>query len=395
VALRFSGLHRTDPGYLRRFLRSTPGGPADSALARADAVRLRRLDPVADVTVRWRDTVGGRVLVFAVQEAWTLYPILGFGGVRGNVWGQVGATELHAGGRGVVLAADARWTDGRPGGQLRVRVPHLAGGAWGLEASATRLASREPFFFSEQTVQYRYTNHTVEALALRELSPGHGLEAGAALLHEDYRLDEDLPPGSAPGPERLRLTKGLAKLRWRLDRTDRRHFWRHGWLFDGLATHVYTPGAPGFTLALVDAHAYRRTGRAGNLAARLRLGASTNTPSPFAPFVLDSRVNLRGAGNRVDRGTATVVLNAEYRHAVFEGPRFAAQLVGFADAGSWRSPGGDWSDLASPERFRQFLGGGARLIWKRGVDAQLRVDYGVNPLDPSERGFVVGLGPYF
>ena len=83
-----------------------------------------------------------------------------------------------------------------------------------------------------------------------------------------------------------------------------------------------------------------RFGHKGNLAMRLRLAISTNNETPFAPFVVDSHVNLRGVGNRIDRGTAQVVFNAEYRHTVYNLNRWAGQLVAFSDIGTWRNPGG-------------------------------------------------------
>ncbi len=414
--IRFEGLKRNKAEFLRRFLSSASYCGTDvpvsvqattasegltrtawEALAEADAVRLRRLPQIADA--QWSllapdsSTTGPWTLVFHIEEAWTLYPIANIGGVVGNFWWQAGATELNLAGRGIELAGDVRVIDGRLGGQLRMRLPYIAGSPWGISVSATRQASREPFFFPEQTVQYNYTNYTLQLLGLREINPGHQLEFGGALLLEQYRLND--MPVDFSGPASLDQDKYLGKVRWVLDRTDRRYFWRKGFWQEAIGTVVHTPGEALFWMGIYNGHGYARVGRIGNLAGRLRLGLATNTPSPFAPFVLDSRINLRGSGNRVDRGTATVVLNLEHRQTLVEGRYLAFQAVAFSDAGSWRSPGGGWSDLIDEAQFRWFTGAGLRLIWKQGVDAQLRVDYGINPLDPAERGLVVGLGPYF
>jgi hypothetical protein len=136
-----------------------------------------------------------------------------------------------------------------------------------------------------------------------------------------------------------------------------------------------------------------------NLAFRVRLGISTNNDSPFAPFVADSHVNLRGVGNRIDRGTAQVVINAEYRRTIFfkeqTSRKWAVQVVGFVDMGSWRDPGGEITDLFNPDQFREFVGGGIRIINNKIFGAVLRIDYGVDVFDPNQRGIVLGLGQYF
>ncbi len=75
-------------------------------------------------------------------------------------------------------------------------------------------------------------------------------------------------------------------------------------------------------------------------AARLRFGIATNNDTPFAPFVLDSYINIRGSGNRIERGTAALILNLEFRQTFFETAKFGGQLVAFSDTVFWRNPEG-------------------------------------------------------
>tara|TARA_R100001369_G_scaffold81584_1_gene112633 strand:+ start:965 stop:1162 length:198 start_codon:yes stop_codon:yes gene_type:complete len=44
------------------------------------------------------------------------------------------------------------------------------------------------------------------------------------------------------------------------------------------------------------------------------LGYATNDTKPFAPFVLDNQLDIRGLGNVVDKGAASVVLNTDIRY---------------------------------------------------------------------------------
>ena len=125
------------------------------------------------------------------------------------------------------------------------------------------------------------------------------------------------------------------------------------------------------------------------------MGLSSNHESPFAPFVLDSYLNIRGIGNRVDRGTGALILNMEYRHSLLEKERIAIQGVVFSDTGSWRNPGGNLDDFSNPDNFVLFAGGGLRFIHKKIYNAILRVDYGFNLQERQVNGFVLGVGQYF
>ncbi len=124
-------------------------------------------------------------------------------------------------------------------------------------------------------------------------------------------------------------------------------------------------------------------------------GLSSNQESPFAPFVLDSYLNIRGVGNRVDRGTGAIILNAEYRYSLLEKDRIAIQGILFSDTGSWRNPGGNFSGFTDSNNFVLFAGGGLRFIHKKIYNAILRIDYGFNLQETGINGFVLGVGQYF
>ena len=115
-------------------------------------------------------------------------------------------------------------------------------------------------------------------------------------------------------------------------------------------------GRSWFNSLILQARKFHKFGKKGNLAIRGRFGISTNNDTPFAPFVIDSRVNLRGSGNRIERGTAQLILNAEYRHSLYNKNQIAIQVVGFSDLGNWRPPGAPFNQLLKMEELRHFLG---------------------------------------
>ena len=141
---------------------------------------------------------------------------------------------------------------------------------------------------------------------------------------------------------------------------------------------------------------YKKIRENGNWASRLRVAAALgNEDSPFAPFTLDNQLNIRGVGNTVDRGTAALVLNTEYRHTFYERGWFVLQGNAFVDVGSWRNPGQNFSQLFDGSSTRLYPGIGFRLIHKRIFNAVFRLDYGFGIGSDATRGIVFGIGQYF
>ena len=397
VEHRFTGLARTQEQYL---LRNSGAAtvPADSARLWALRQTLVNLPVVSDATFRVSvdSLYGDTTVVWTVRESRAVLPIVNFGGLRDNVNFLLGGRDANVGGRATELTAWYQNNDGEHGFLLALRNPSLFGSRWGYEFEARRYASIEPLYFPSATVDYRYANLSLTTGASYRLRPRHHLGLGTTVFRERYRRRPGQEPG--PGPLARDEYKLLLRASHNLDRRDFLRERLAGWQHYTTLQSVLTRGvAEPFLLLLHEVRAFRPLGRAGNLAGRIRLGLSTNRASPFAPFVLDSQLNIRGSGNRIDRGTAQAVLNLEYRHRIWRDrrDRLAAQVVAFSDFGTWRNPGGSLSELVDPTIFRHFLGGGARLAWLRNRDVVLRIDYGVDVRDTRQRGFVLGFGQYF
>lgn len=421
----FSGLKKTKASYLYRFLETKKGATLDEAILARDVQVLKNLYSVADAEAKLDTTAAGINVDFAIQEALTLFPIVNFGGIKGNLWGQLGFTDVNFLGRGNQFTAYYLNNQKRHNAALYYRVPYWGRSKWGSSASFLRWATVEPTYFEEGTVVYNYNFTSAGLSAIYEIKNDHTLEFGANYFVEDYEKLAEQEIQNPPGPDRLTLPKMLLKTTHIKRKLNYHFFYLSGWdnatyienvqnLTDGTWFHVLKN----------DFRYYKRVNKLGNLALRARLGISTNISTPFAPFVLDSQTNIRGVGNRRDRGTAVWTLNAEYRQTVFditkgikktrrtdeqiaagwdeyeveyfdkEG-KIAVQLVGFADIGGWRPPGGKLEELLDMEEARFFVGAGLRVIYKNAYNAILRVDYGVDVFNTKERGLVIGTGQYF
>lgn len=88
-----------------------------------------------------------------------------------------------------------------------------------------------------------------------------------------------------------------------------------------------------------DFTSYKNIWKRGNLAFHHKFGIATNNFSPFSPFVIDGFLNIRGVGNRIERGTAEHIINLEYRHTLFNKKYFTLQGIMFIDYGALRDAG--------------------------------------------------------
>jgi hypothetical protein len=265
----------------------------------------------------------------------------------------------------------------------------------GLALSYQNLTTQEPVFLDSGTADYKYNNESVEALFLYEFNYKHRVEFGLNLFTEDYQY---LFGSTDPNvPQSLNVNKYLYKFIYNYDGI--KYYYQYLSGFKSTLNFQYVNSAnvtlPEFAIGFNDFSSFARIGKRGNLANRLRLGLASNLDTPFAPFAVDNNLNIRGVGNTIDRGTAAIVLNTEYRHTLVDKDWFVLQSNIFIDGGSWRNPGGDFGDFADNQNLRVYPGVGIRFIHKRIFNAIFRIDYGHGITKDATRGVVFGIGQYF
>lgn len=398
-SVNFSGIEKLNLEFLKELIVTQPGEVLNLSTIAADEAQLRRLSAVATTShqIIPANKDSSRVeILFEITERRTWLPLVGIGGIENNFWFLLGLSEFNLAGKNQTLSAQFLLNDGLPNFQVYYQNRLIRGSKWGFSAEIKRVASKEPLFFTEATVDYRYANFGVGLNGIYSFSPNRHLSVGFQFFQEDYLK---LGPGSLddlPGPNRAKPLKWLTNARYESNRINYDYFYLSGHQLNASLQWVITFGeSQHFTSLILEGSKYWRPLRTMNLAARVRFGISNNDPSPFVPFVLDSQFNLRGVGNRVDRGTAQLVLNLEYRQTVFAIGAWASQLVLFSDLGTWRNPGGILGDLADPDELRHFVGTGIRIIYNKFFLATLRLDYGVDVYNTEQRGFVLGMGQYF
>lgn len=394
--IEFEGLKRTESAYLQQFIKSKVNESPNLETLQKDVQQLKNIASIGNATYQL-DTIENKInLTFQVEELKTLLPIINFGGIKGNVWFQVGFTDINWRGKGHFLNAAYQNNDRRHSWNIYHKIPRINASSWGYSGSLSRWASREPLFFDAGTVNYDYDNTGLGLTGIRHFGFRRNIEFGGTYFVEKYTKSATQFLETPPGPDDLTQPKILLKTAYTEDFLNYHLFYLQGYSWQGLLQHVYnTLDKNWFNSFQFQGRHFARLGHRGNLAMRLRLAIATNNETPFAPFVVDSHVNLRGVGNRIDRGTAQAVLNIEYRHTILETNSWGAQVVGFSDLGSWRNPGGKLTDIFDSSQFRHFLGGGFRLIYQKIYGAVFRIDYGIDVYNTNQRGLVIGLGQYF
>ena len=401
----FRGNHKTKTDYLERELRLEVGVIYPLELITKKVQYLSSLNGLYKVEYELLETMlddgHTKDLVIEVYEQKTLLPVLNFGSVEKYNWFQVGLVDINLGGRGNEIYTYYQNNSGRHSGQLIFKMPSILGSKVGFSLNLLSWSSLEPLNFGDSRNIYNYDNRLIGGEIMYRPSQYHSLISGISVFNEVYKLSE--LEENPLGPAFLDLSKYLYKVEHRYRQLKYDDLSVKG--FDWLSSYQYVSTmelAEEFHIVSSQINMFFPLSFFTNyknkitvFATRLSAGTSTNNDSPFAPFYVDSYKNVRGVGDRIARGTAIVSLNTELRQTLYSMRRIAAQAVIFVDVAALRTPGDSWKKLNYENNMVSYVGLGTRLIYKKIFNAVLRIDYGVDVTDLTNRQFVIGLGQYF
>lgn len=390
-----SGTKKIRKSFIQKITNIEVGKVLDSMILEKDIRALKRLPSVAhaDFTVLKNET--GYVVSYYVEDNFTLIPSANVYTTNDDEFAfRIGLYEFNVLGRTMTFGGFYQ-DDIYSSYGINFRAPFLFSKRVGLALNFQNLTTLEPVFLSEGTADYRYNNTSYEVLGLYRFNFNHRIELGSSFFNEDYQYQNGATNPNVP--QQLNVDKVLLKGIYEYTNLDYYYQYISGFRSIFNSQYVISKNVmlPGFVIAWNDFMYYKRLGIKGNWASRIRLGLATNNETPFAPFAVDNNLNIRGVGNRIDRGTGVMVVNTEYRHTLFEKKWFVLQSNLFIDAGSWRNPGGNLSDFGDAQNFRVYPGVGLRFMHKRIFNAIFRIDYGYGITKDATNGFVFGIGQYF
>lgn len=402
VSLDFKGLKKTKEPFLRRLLKVKPGQEYDSVVVRKDIERLNRLPGFAIA----RDSVVfspvGVKVYYILEENFTIIP-----GARiatandGSFAYRLSAFEFNFLGNNQLLGAYYERNVFDSFGVFWEH-PFLFSDQLGVGFNYQDITRQEPVFFEQGDKDYRFNSKQWEGKLIFSFDFNNEAEFGALFVQERYSFDGLDPVPNTPVA--LNADKLFYRAAYRFIDLDIQYQYFDGFQSSFVGQYIYFLNGDSqaevflqdFVSLRNDFLWYKKVGDRGNWANRLRLAATIgNEESPFAPFTLDNQLNIRGVGNVVDRGTAAVVLNTEYRQTLYEKGWFVVQGNAFLDAGAWRDPGEPISQLFDGSNTRVHPGLGFRLIHKRIFNAVFRLDYGFGIGAGASNGIVFGIGQYF
>jgi outer membrane protein insertion porin family len=388
----FEGLKRTKATYLRKFIGWETRVPTDSARIVKALSLIRNTRFFNDVSYSISTQGTDTLITFKCQEIHTALPLFELGASKGNEWIRLGVEDENGLGRGIRSIVFYQYND-RHSFYLKQAYP-LVFKKWGLNYLVKKWSVLEPVKLNDERNDFRYTNIDAEITTQYAFDINrHDIEFGVGYMKEIYALPMD--EGGGKMVDMYRFDRMILKGNHQINQLNYTTFYLNGWAnkFNFMAS--YDPiHATTFGFIANETTYFKTLPAKGNLAFRGRLGISTNNNVFLAPFILDNYYNIRSIGNKVDRGTASLAVNVEYRQTLWENKLFGFQAVGFTDAGTWRLPDGQLSDMLTSKNMKIFAGIGGRFIYKKAYDAIVRLDYGYG-IKGEGKGFVFGLGQYF
>ncbi len=394
--LKIQGNKRIKTSFIKSVSSIKSGITLDSAVIEQDIIRLKRLPSVSHASYQvFHSKEHEYDVIYNIEENFTLIPSVNVYTTDNDEFAyRLGLYEFNLFGRHITLGGFYQ-KDIYSSYAINFRAPYLFSNKLGLAVNHQDLTTQEPVFFDNTSSNYKYNNKSFEVLGLYELNFENRFELGLNYFVEDYQYKFGATNPNVP--QALNVHKWLLKGIYEYNSLD--YFYHYVSGFRSQFNFQYVTSTndmlPDFFIGWNDFFLFKRVGKKGNWANRLRLGLSTNADTPFAPFSVDNNLNIRGVGNTIDRGTGAIVLNSEYRQTLIEKGWFVLQGNAFIDAGSWRNPGGELSDFSKNENIKIYPGLGLRFIHKKIYNAIFRIDYGYGITENSSKGFVFGIGQYF
>lgn len=397
--VKIRGAKKTKTSEINKIIKIKKGTLLDSIILQKDIIRLKRLPAISHAYFQVFQSHKNQYNVFInIEENFTIIPEFNFWTTTNNRTAyKVGLYDYNFLGRNIAFGGFYQ-NNGFNSYGVNFTAPTLFSKNWGLAFNHQNWKSEEPLYFNDKSANYTYNNVSYEALALHQINFKNNLQFGINYFKEKYKY---ITGDTAPNvPQLLNVNKWLFKTVYTYDNLDYYFQYINGFKSQLYGQYVISENKhqEDFLIFWNDFFYYKRIGKKGNWANRLRVGLSSNVNSPFAPFALDNNVNLRGVGILVDRGTGSIVWNTEYRHTLYDNNWFVLQSNLFTDFGTWRKPGGKLSDFTDSNFLKIYSGVGLRFINKKVFNAVFRVDYAFgihNKQGESNGGLVFGIGQYF
>jgi len=392
-SITFSGLTKTKKAYLFKLIETKEGQVFDSIQLSRDIHLLKNLNLFFDVSSEIERTNKRVDITIRLKEAYYIYPIVSLSGFKDQLKLRAGINFINFLGRAQNMGFIYQFY-GRHSFTLFHSQKRHSNRLTGHNFSVSRNATVEPLYENDTLSFFNFDNNSVSLGGHVWLNDQIKFGIGGQYMMEKY---EQLDQGFFIPETTVNFQKYQLRSLLEYNTTQYTYEYIEGTKALLYIESIFTKDHPeaSFTKFIAQANHYVKIRERGNFAGKLSMGIATNNISPFSPFVLDGILNIRGIGNRVERGTAEIIANIEYRNLFVSQKYFSIQGAIFADYGTTRMPGSNFYSLFKRDQHYIFTGLGVRFHLKKWFKTCLRLDYSVNTVNIKQHGFTFGFGQFF
>lgn len=402
-SLNFEGLKKTKESFLYRIAKVKAGEITDSLVVATDIERFKRLDGIAyaEYKIESKGELGYSV-TYILKENFSIIPGFRIGQANDDSFSyRFSAFEFNGLGRNIIFGGFYK-KEVFNGFGVFLEHPYLFTNKLGLGINYIDDSSQQPIFFNPEDINdetdFIYSSKGPELTLFYELNFHNRFEFGVKVSKEEYTVLRDNRDDTFINIPEPNINRTALKGSYEYVDLDIQYQNISGFrsLFE---TAVFSASNNQLQTNYIinnTTQYFKRYGDRGNLATQLQLQISNPLDnSVFAPLTIDNQLNTRGVGNTIDRGSAVIALNSEYRHTLLEKKWFVIQGNSFVDVSGVQRPNTNFSDIFSTNTTRVQTGLGVRFIHKYIFNAVLRFDNGVNITGNGNNGLVFGIGQYF
>jgi outer membrane protein assembly factor BamA len=397
--ISFEGLSKTNEGYIRSIIQQKEGGIFKDEIAIADKQLLLNVPLFQEVKFTKSIEDEQVVLHYAFKEKKSVIPLLNFGGLNkeSQFWAEAGFIDFNAFGSHALFKFVLAYY-GEPSFEVYLDRPRWFNRSWGLSVYANQKNSTEPIYLPDGSQQDFDVSKLKFDLAANYYA-GNFLrfDAGVAFLKEDFiALDQDFQ--SDVLPVILREQKIMFKVRSQWNRMEYNFEFQEGWKVDVFGEVLFplrNSVGTSFYKSELDLRRFFQLSHTSYVAIRGKFGISTNNSSPIAAFVKDDYTNIRGVGDRVDRGWSELTANIEWRQRLLYRKDFFIQGTIFTDLNGLSVPGDSLESFLNADRFDIYGGFGFRLGLNEYYNSTIRFDFSFDLEERKWAAIVVGVGQFF
>lgn len=393
-SIQFEGLTLTKEDYLREILQTKEGDHFDSLIIDKDLLLLRNMNLFFDVNADCKTTPDGNMnVLFQLKEAHYFYPLFSISGFKGQLKLNVGFNHINFLGRAQHIGVMYQYYERHSFSVFHSQKRH-SNRKTGHEVSLSKYSTVEPLYKDDTVSRFNFDNYSISLGGFYWLGQFLRVGIGTQAMYEEY---EQLDTAFYLPKNRFDFRKYQVRSSLEFNNIQYSYEFEQGTSAKIYGEYIGTENYPNATFFKFTAQVsnYQMIGKRGNLALNTKFGLATNNESPFSPFVIDGLINVRGSGNRVERGTAEWVINAEYRHTIWTNKFFSVQHALFIDYATLRTPGENFGTFFNKTNNYLYGGTGIRLNLRKWYHTSLRLDYSVNLTNTSSHGFTFGIGQFF